>query len=229
VLAWPRYAVTVVRDHVDNDADAKDDLTTRFENVSSMATSSSYRPHHISGRRESPNIGSLLRVRARGRYDNDTEREGLPSRSGLCSGSAAQQCSLASYPEGYGKAADEAIHNIEHGMKVFATTVLHRSGVCLASPKAPRGWTRPTTWLGSTSTPALQVPKSMLRGGDDLRHRRAHRRRIAVARTCCATSASLAHLLLEVKESEGPWVDPQHNPLATSCYPASRQDRWNAS
>jgi hypothetical protein len=226
--------------NVDNDGDARDDMTFQFRFRTEINNGDTflYNTGPITSLDdEDLNIEQFYSVSMlEGNAHNKGNREGKVIASDLQV--APYNVGPASYPGGYQKVADEAIHDIGHGMKVFAGPrddpfFIDLGGTFdLLQLRAIQGLDPVDDLAGlNVHSIAIQVPKSMLRGGDDPVigvRTTSYRRSTNVLRNVGKPGDALP----QVKESEGPWVQISRldNPLVNEVViPLKDKDRWNAS
>ncbi len=234
--------------NVDNNGDARDDMSFQFRFRTEINNGDTflYNTGPITSLDdENLNIEQFYSVSV-------LEGEGGEDREGRVIAEDLQVAPYnvgpASFPEGYQQVADEAIHEIGDGvddqqdedgaMKVFAGPrddpfFVDLGGTFdLLQLRAIQGLDPVDDLAGlNVHSIAIQVPKSMLRGGDDPVigvRTTSYRRSTNVLRDVGEPGDPLP----EVKESEGPWVQISRldNPLVNEVViPLRDKDRWNAS
>ncbi len=224
--------------NVDNNGDAMDDITYqfRFQTRINNGDTFLYNTGPITSLDDPDlNIEQFYSVSV-------LEGEGGGDRQGRVIASNLQVAPYnvgpASYPEGYRQVSDEAIYDIEHGMKAFAGPrddpffVDLGGAFDLLQFRALQGLEPVDDLAGlNVHTLALQVPKSMLKGDNDSVigvRTTSYRRSTNVLRDVGEPGDPFP----EVKESDGPWVQISRldNPLVNEVViPLRDKDRWNGS
>jgi len=213
--------------NIDNNGDAMDDITYqfRFNTVVKNAATFLYNTGPITSLKD-PDLNvqqfysvSVLGPQAPGKMD--PERAGTVIASGLQV--APANVGPASYPEGYGKVAMEAVQDIGNGIKVFAGPRDDPFFVDLGGIFDLLSGIRGRDDLNGLNvmTIAIQVPKAGLRGPNDsvIGVRTSAYRRAVTARVPTASA------------SAGPWVQVSRldMPLVNEVViPLALKDAFNA-
>ena len=238
--------------NVDNNGDAQDDTTFQFRFRTEINNGDTFLYNTgpvTSLDDENLNIEQFYSVSVL-EGEGGEDREGRVIAEDLQA--APYNVGPASFPEGYQQVADEAIHEIggrggdsvdnkqdeDGAMKVFAGPrddpfFIDLGGTFdLLQLRAIQGLDPVDDLAGlNVHTLALQVPKSMLRGGDDPVigvRTTSYRRSTNVLRDVGKPGDPLP----VVKQSGGPWVQISRldNPLVNEVViPLKDKDRWNAA
>ena len=224
--------------NVDNNGDAEDDLTFRFRFDSRTDNGDTflYNTGPITSLDDSDlNQKQLYSVSVL-KGDDKKGSQGKVLAENLQV--APVNVGPASYPEGYGKVADQAIYDIGDGIKVFAGPrddpfFVDLGGTFdLLQLRALRGLEPKDDLAGlNVHTLAIQVPISMLKGPDD-----------SVIGVYSASYRQSTGVLRNIGKPGKPFPDPRaekgrpvevsrlDNPLINELIiPLKDKDRWNAS